>query len=130
MRDLIEDIICGYSDLQHYPITFISIKYYFRVGEVLKNILDIYDRRESKISTSKLNSTLKEIISHYPPPSTKGKEIKLNYITQISRAPPLIAIFSNHPDLISESYKRYIENQIRGAFDFYGVPIRISFRKK
>ena len=90
----------------------------------------MHDRRKEKISTSKLNSVLKDIIYHYAPPSTKGKEIKLNYITQISSAPPLIAIFSNHPDLISESYKRYIENQIREAFDFNGVPIRISFRKK
>ena len=82
------------------------------------------------ISTSKLNTTLKNIVSHYPPPSTKGKEIKLNYITQVSTSPPLIAIFSNFPDLISQSYKRYLQNQIREVFDFDGVPIRISFRKK
>ena len=130
MRDMKEDIIYEYSDLQHYPIKFISIKNNFRVGEVLKNILEIYDRRKSKVSTSQLNSALKTIVSHYPPPSTKGKEIKLNYITQITSAPVLIAIFSNYPDLISESYKRYVENQLREAFDFLGVPIRISFRKK
>ena len=130
MRDMKEDIIYEYSDLQHYPIKFISIKNNFRVGEVLKNVLEIQARRESKMTTSKLNVALKEIISHYPPPSTKGKEIKLNYITQVSSSPPLIAIFSNHPDLIGESYKRYVENQLREAFDLYGVPIRISFRKK
>ena len=130
MRDMKEDMIYEYSDLQHYPIKFISIKNNFRVGEVLKNVLEIHDRRESKITTSKLNTALREIILHYPPPSTKGKEIKLNYITQVSSAPPLIAIFSNHPDLIGESYKRYVENQLRESFDLHGVPVRISFRKK
>ena len=130
MRDLKDDIRYDYSDLQHYPIQFVSIKNNFRVGEILKTALEIYDRRCAKITTSKLNNALRDIVAHYPPPSTKGKEIKLNYIAQVSTSPPLLAIFSNHPDLISESYKRYIENQIRVAFDFHGVPIRISFRKK
>ena len=58
------------------------------------------------------------------------KEIKLNYITQVSIEPPLFVIFSNHPDLITESYKRYIENQIREESDYLGVPILISYRKK
>ena len=130
MRDIKDDMIHEYSNLQHYPIQFISIKNNFKVGEVLKNILKIYDKRRLKISTSKLNTTLKSIVSHYPPPSTKGKAIKLNYITQVSTSPPLIVIFSNFPDLIGESYKRYLGNQIRKIFDFNGVPIRISFRKK
>jgi GTP-binding protein len=76
-----------------------------------------------------LNSILLSITSHYSPPSTKGKEIKLKYIVQVSSSPPLFAIFSNHPNLIGESYRRYVENQIRKAIDLEGVPIRISFRK-
>ena len=72
---------------------------------------------------------LSSIVSHYRPPSSKGKDIKLKYIAQVSTAPPLFAIFSNYPNLIGESYRRYVENQLRKLIDFMGVPIRISFRK-
>ena len=130
MKEIADDMIYKYSNLQHYPIKFISIKNNFRVGEILKSILDIYKKSRSKISTSKLNSVIKKIVSNYKPPSVKGKEIKLNYAAHISVNPSLIAIFSNHPHLIPESYKRYVENQIRKEFDIYGVPIFISFRKK
>ena len=129
MRDIADDMIYDFPSLEHYPIKFISIKNNFRVGEVLKNILEIYEKRKSKISTSNLNSILARIVSHYSPPSSKGKDIKLKYITQVSTEPPLFAIFSNFPDLIGESYKRYVENQLRDFIDFKGVPIRISFRK-
>ena len=130
MRDLTDDIIYDYPNLGHYPIQFISIKNNYRVGEVLKNMLGVYKRRKNKISTSKLNIILEKIKRHYSPPSIKGKEIKLNYITQVSIEPPLFVIFSNHPDLITESYKRYIENKIREESDFFGVPILVSYRKK
>ena len=71
-----------------------------------------------------------EIIKDYPPPSTKGKDISIKYITQIRNSPPLFGIYSNHPDLISKTYKKYLINQIRERFNFEGVPINISFRKK
>ena len=129
MRDIAEDMRYDFPALSNFPIQFISIKNNFRVGEVLRIVLDIEKKRKMKISTPDLNNLLKSIISYYPPPSTKGKEIKLKYIVQVSTSPPLFAIFSNHPNLIGISYKRYIENQIREFFDFEGVPIRISFRK-
>ena len=130
MRNLKEDIIYDYPNIKHFPIKFISIKNNFRVGEVLKNMLDVYNKRKSKISTSKLNVILENIIRHYSPPSVKGKEIKLKYITQVSTQPPLFVIFTNHPDLIPESYKRYVENKVREECDFFGVPILFSYRKK
>ena len=129
MRDIADDMIYDFPALSHYPIQFISIKNNFRVGEVLKNVLEIHEKRNTKISTSKLNSMLSGIVSHYRPPSSKGKDIKLKYIAQVSTAPPLFAIFSNYPNLIGESYRRYVENQLRKFIDFMGVPIRISFRK-
>ena len=81
------------------------------------------------VSVSNLNKILSDIVCHYPPPSSKGKNIKLKYIAQVSTAPPLFAVFSNYPDLIGESYRRYVENQLRKSIDLMGVPIRISFRK-
>ena len=130
MRNLKEDIIYDYPNIKHFPIKFISIKNNFRVGEVLRNMLDVYNKRKSKISTSKLNVILESIIRYYSPPSVKGKEIKLKYITQVSTQPPLFVIFTNHPDLIPESYKRYVENKVREECDFFGVPILFSYRKK
>ena len=130
MRDLKEDIIYDYPNIKHFPIKFISIKNNFRVGEVLRNMLEVYNKRKSKIATSKLNIILENIIRHYSPPAVKGKEIKLKYITQVSTQPPLFVIFTNHPDLIPESYKRYVENKVREECDFFGVPILFSYRKK
>ena len=130
MRDMKEDIIYKYPSIKNYPICFISIKNNYRVSEILKESLQVYNRRQVKLTTSKLNSSLQQIYANYKPPSIKGKDIKFNYATQVSTSPPLIAIFSNHPDLITESYKRYINNHLRKEFNFTGVPIRISFRKK
>ena len=130
MKNIQDDMILSYSNLQHYPIHFISVEHNLKIGDILKNILHIYKKRKDKISTSKLNIFLEKIVKHYPPPSTKGKDVKLNYMTQILTAPPRFCLFTNHPDLISESYRRYLDNQIRKEFDFFGVPIRISIRKK
>ena len=129
MRDIADDMIYDFPSLAYYPIKFISIKNNFRVGEVLKNALEIYEKRNLRISVSNLNKILSDIVSHYPPPSSKGKNIKLKYIAQVSTSPPLFAVFSNYPDLIGESYRRYVENQLRKSIDLMGVPIRISFRK-
>ena len=129
MRDIADDMIYDFPSLAYYPIKFISIKNNFRVGEVLKNALEIYEKRNLRISVSNLNKILSDIVCHYPPPSSKGKNIKLKYIAQVSTAPPLFAVFSNYPDLIGESYRRYVENQLRKSIDLMGVPIRISFRK-
>ena len=129
MRDIADDMIYDFPSLAYYPIKFISIKNNFRVGEVLKNALEIYEKRNLRISVSNLNKILSDIVCHYLPPSSKGKNIKLKYIAQVSTAPPLFAVFSNYPDLIGESYRRYVENQLRKSIDLMGVPIRISFRK-
>ena len=66
----------------------------------------------------------------YTPPAVKGKEIKINYVTQVHTAPPVIAFFSNYPELIVESYRRFLENKFRKKYDFKGVPVNFSFRKK
>ena len=130
MKMIMDDMEYSLPNIKYYPIKFISIKNNFKIGEVLKQVLQIHKRRKTKISTSKLNVFLENIIRHYPPPSTKGKEIKINYITQIHHSPPRFAFFANYPDYISDTYKRYLENRIREEFDFEGIPIRISIRKK
>ena len=130
MKNMREDIIYQYSAIKHYPIKFISIKNNFRVNDILEEVIKINDKINFKISTSQLNSYLREIVKHYKPPSVKGKDVKLNYITQVSFKPHVFAIFSNYPDLITQAYKRYIENKLRESIDLLGVSIYISFRKK
>ena len=83
-----------------------------------------------KISTSKLNEYMLNVIEKNPPPSTKGKRIKIKYITQLPTRRPSFAFFCNLPQYIKESYKRFLENKLREKFNFTGVPIQIFFRKK
>jgi GTP-binding protein len=70
------------------------------------------------------------IINKTPPPSIKGKYVKIKYITQLPTPCPSFAFFCNLPQYVQESYKRFLENKLRDEFDFKGVPIRIFFRKK
>ena len=71
-----------------------------------------------------------KIIEKNPPPAEQGKLIKIKYATQVSREPAVIALYTNYPDKIKISYQRYIENQIRKVFDYNGIPLVLSFRKK
>jgi len=130
MKNFQDDMVHKLPNLKHYPILFISIKNNLRVRKVISKTLDVYQRRKKKIKTSLLNEVFNDIITNYPPPAIKGKEVSIKYITQIRIAPPLFGIFSNHPDLITRSYEKYLSNQIRERIDFNGVPINFSFRKK
>ena len=130
MKNFKDDMIYDLPILKHYPILFISIKNNVRVRKVIETALEIYKLRKQKIKTSLLNEIFNQIITNYPPPAIKGKEIKIKYITQIRTSPPLFGIFLNHPDLITRSYEKYLSNQIREKVNFTGVPINLSFRKK
>ena len=92
--------------------------------------MQVYNNQQRKIKTSELNETMLPVIEAYPPPSWKGKFIKIKYCTQLPSRSPGFIFFSNLPQYIREPYKRYLENQIREKFDFNGVPIQIFFRQK
>jgi len=93
-------------------------------------LLHIYENKIKKISTSKLNDVLLPIIQNTPPPAHRGNMIKVKYITQMTASHPVFAFFCNHPDHIRESYKLFLENQIRANFDFSGVKISLVFKDK
>jgi len=80
--------------------------------------------------TSVLNEVMQEVIEKNPPPSNKGKFVKIKYIAQLPTHSPTFAFYCNLPQYIKDPYKRFLENQLRQNFDFKGVPIRIFFRKK
>ena len=88
------------------------------------------EQRLRRISTSHVNDALQEIIAKLQPPQAAGREVKLNYATQVEVAPPTFAFFGNHPELIPEHYHRYIHNQLRDKFGFLGSPVRILMKRK
>ena len=92
--------------------------------------MQVYENRKKCIKTSALNQVLLDAVEAYPPPSIKGKHIKIKYATQLPSLTPAFALFANLPQYVKEPYKRYIENKIRENFDFTGVPIQVYFRKK
>ncbi len=113
-----------------YPILFISAINKQRIHKVLETANDVYSNRTMKIPTSSLNDYMLQVIENNQPPATKGKYIRIKYVTQLPTHSPSFAFFCNLPQYIKESYSRYLENRLRERFNFTGVPIRIFFRKK
>ena len=118
------------SPLIFIPIIFTSVINKKRIHKIIEISLDVYNNRNQKISTSKLNNILLPEIEKTPPPATKGKYIKIKYITQLPTKTPTFAFFCNLPQYIKEPYKRFLKNKIRENFNFLGVPITIVLRKK
>lgn len=113
-----------------YPVIFISALEKQRIFQSIEATLKVYDSLSNKIKTSKLNDILLPIIKTTPPPSIKGKTVNIKYIQQLPSKSVCFAFFCNLPQYISDSYKRFLENQLRQHFDFNGVPIKIFFRQK
>lgn len=116
--------------LSYAPILFISALTGQRVSKVLDMVDHVVEQTKKRISTSPLNNYFGEWVEDHPPPLFRNRRVKLNYITQVSIAPPTFAIYTNFPEGIHFSYERFLINQIREAFSFEGVPIRLQFRKK
>ena len=112
------------------PIIFTSVKTKQRIFQVLEIAVKVFESRQQKIPTSKLNKVMLPIIESTPPAATKGKHIRIKYITQLPTPAPQFAFFCNHPKYITESYRRFLENKLRENFDLSGVPINIFFRAK
>ena len=91
---------------------------------------EVYENRTKKVKTSELNEVMLDAIEAYPPPSIKGKFVKIKYVTQLPSQTPSFAFFANLPQYVKEPYRRYLENKIREKFNFSGVPVQIFIRKK
>lgn len=118
------------APFQDYPIIFTSAITKQRVFKAIETAVEVYSNRTRKITTSQLNDTLLPIIQATPPPSVKGKYVKIKYITQLPTHYPSFAFFCNLPQYVREAYGRFLENQIRKKWNFNGVPMKIYFRKK
>lgn len=123
----IRERISPFTDV---PIVFISVLNKQRIYKAIETAVEVYKNRSKKIKTRVLNETMLPLIEQNPPPAIKGKYVKIKYITQLPTPQPQFAFFCNLPQYVKDSYKRYLENQLRKNFDFHGVPISIYMRKK
>ena len=113
-----------------FPILFVSALTKQRIFKILETAEQVYERRTQRIPTHKLNEVMLPLIEATPPPSIKGKYIKIKYVMQIPTAVPSFAFYTNLSNWVKEPYKRFLENKIREKWDFSGVPINIFIRDK
>ena len=116
--------------LRFVPFVFTSAVTGQRVSRILELVLQVEQERLKRVPTSQVNERLQELLARRQPPQAAGREVKLNYATQVEVAPPTIAVFGNNPDLVQEHYVRYLHNGFRESWGFTGNPLRILFRRK
>ncbi|MBI4809870.1 MAG: ribosome biogenesis GTPase Der [Ignavibacteriales bacterium] len=112
------------------PLIFISAIEKQRIYKVIDLAKEVFAEQTKRVSTNKLNKLLLQDIQSKPPSAKSGKEIKINYITQVKTNPPAFGFFVNEPKLVEEKYKRFLEGRIREHFGFIGVPVSLYFKKK
>lgn len=112
------------------PVVFISVITKQRIHKALEVGMQVYENKQQKITTSKLNDTILPYIQKQPPPSVRGKHINIKYITQVAASAPTFAFFTNYPKLIKPGYRHYLENKLRKHFNFSGVSVNVIFKEK
>ncbi|MFH1852503.1 MAG: ribosome biogenesis GTPase Der [Candidatus Neomarinimicrobiota bacterium] len=130
MRDFQAEIAYQFKSLEHYPLLFISALTHQRISKILTLAQKVHESWRRKVGTRELNEFLQQATDTLRVPAVHGKVITLKYITQVTIAPPLFAVFCNYPKLVPVAYQRYLENRLRESFDLQGVPVKLSFRKK
>lgn len=123
----IKEVISPFEDV---PILFVSVLNKQRIYKAIETAVEVYNNRSRRIPTRKLNDIMLPIIEKTPPPSTKGKYVKIKFCTQLPTPYPQFAFFCNLPQYVKDPYKRFLENKLRQNFDFTGVPMTIFMRKK
>lgn len=131
MKNYEEAIRNRFAPFTDFPIIFASALTKQRIFKVLEAAKEVYHARTTRIPTARLNEELLPLIEAYPPPSNKGKYIKIKYITQLPNTQvPSFVFFANLPQYVKEPYKRFLENQIRERWKLSGTPINIFIRQK
>ncbi len=120
-----------FAPFTDFPIIFTSALTKQRIHRVLETAMQVYENRKRVIPTSQLNTYMLEQIAVTPPPSNKGKFVKIKYVTMLKDAViPTFVFFCNLPQWVKEPYRRFLENKIREKWDFHGTPIAIFMREK
>lgn len=123
----IREEIAPFKDV---PIIFISALTKQRVFKAIETAVEVFENRKKRIPTSKLNEAMLDIFKQNPPPSIKGKFVKVKFCTQLPTPTPQFVFFCNLPQYVKEPYKRFVENKMRDIFNFTGVPVVVYFRQK
>lgn len=127
-EDAIRSRLAPFTD---FPIVFASALTKQRILKVLDLAMEVYKNRKARIATARLNEEMLPLIEAYPPPSIKGKYIKIKYITQLPNTQiPSFVYFANLPQYVKEPYRRFLENKMREKWNFTGTPINIYIRQK
>ncbi len=124
----IRDRLSPFTD---FPIIFTSAITKQRIYKVVETALSVYENKQRKVPTAKLNEKFLPLIENYPPPATKGKYIKIKYVTQLPNTQiPTFVFFANLPQYVKEPYRRFLENKLREWWNFSGTPVSIFIRQK
>ena len=129
-RDYEQEVRRRFAPFNDLPVVFMSVTEKQRIMKVVEAAEQVYANRTRRIPTSQLNDVMLPAIERFGPPASRGRVISIKFVSQLPLAYPAFAFFCNHPQHIKESYKNYLENQLRQHFDFTGVPITIFFRQK
>ena len=116
--------------LDFVPVVFASALTGQRADKVVDVALAVFDERKKRVPTARLNEVLEAAVRRQPPPTYRNGYVKIKYASQVRDEPPVFAFFCNQPEGVKESYRRYLENRLREAFGFEGVPLTLSFRRK
>ena len=127
LEEKIKEKISPFTDV---PISFVSVKNKQRLIKSLEIAVRVHKNRLNRISSRQLNDIILPIIEKNPPPSFKGKFIKIKFCKQLKAKSPKFSFFCNFPKYVKEPYRRFLENKLRENFDFFGVPIQIIFKEK
>ncbi len=129
LRELRETVALQLPQVKGVPVVPVSALSGRGADKLMKAVFEVYEAWNKRVSTAGLNRWFSEAVEGHPPPAVAGRRIKLRYITQSNARPPTFIIFCSRPEALPESYKRYLVNSLREAFDMRSVPIRVHLRK-
>jgi GTPase len=125
-----KEILDRLAPMNYMPVIFASVLEKQRIFQVIEKVMEVYENKTQKITTSRLNEVMLPIIERTPPPMLKGKQIKIKYCVQVPTPSPTFIFFCNLPQYIQEAYSRFLQNKLRENFGFEGVTITVFFRSK
>jgi len=116
--------------MSYAPIVYVSATTKQRLHKLLPVVQHVAEQHSMRVPTNVLNDLVADAVAVNPPPTDKGRRLRINYVTQVAVKPPTFVLFVNDPELMHFSYERYLENRIRTAFPFEGTPVRFATKRK
>lgn len=130
MHRFARDVRDQFQFMTYAPIVFVSALTRRRIQHILPKVMHVAEQQAMRVQTHMLNDLVADAVAMSPPPTDKGRRLRIKYATQVSVKPPTFVFFVNDPQIVHFTYKRYLENKIREAFVFEGTPLRLFFRRR